>query len=211
MDDAQAFGIDLPGHGKSAGDGESSVIDYVGHIVHWMDALEIPHAIWCGHSMGGAIAMTAALEFPSRVSGLILVGTGARLRVSPDILKITADPDRYPEAAELISEWAFSPSASTRLKELGRARYGNGRPEVMHNDFAACDRFDIMDRVGELNSPALIICGEDDQLTPVKYSRYLADHIPDAQIKLIPGAGHMVMLEKPGEVEAEIRGFLMRL
>ena len=96
--DTPVYGLDLPGHGESPGEGERAIQAYVDHIIRWMSGLEIPQAIWCGHSMGGAIAMTAALASPEQVAGLVLVGTGARLRVSPDILELSADPDRYAEA-----------------------------------------------------------------------------------------------------------------
>ncbi len=206
--DTPVYGLDLPGHGESPGEGERSIQAYVDHILNWMRELEISRAVWCGHSMGGAIAMTAALESADQVAGLVLVGTGARLRVSPDILELTADPNRYQEAGELVTRWAFSPSASPRMLELGRERYGGGRPGVMHGDFSACDAFDIMDRVGAIQCPTLILCGEDDQLTPVKYSRYLEGQVPGAQLEIVPGAGHMVMLEKPEIVTNKIRSFL---
>lgn len=208
LESVPVYALDLPGHGKSPGEGERSIRAYVDHILHWMTALELPPAVWCGHSMGGAIAMTAALESSAQVAGLVLVGTGARLRVSPDILEITGDPDRFQEAAELVTRWAFNPSASPRLIELGRERYGGGRPEVMHGDFSACDAFDSMERLSEIRCPTLILCGEDDQLTPVKYSHFLQDHIADARLVTIHEAGHMVMLEKPEVVANEIRNFL---
>jgi pimeloyl-ACP methyl ester carboxylesterase len=158
--------------------------------------------------MGGAISMTAALEYPDRVAALVLVGTGARLRVNPDILEITANDGQLQAAADLVTSWAFSPSASPRLIELGRERYGSAQLDTMHHDFAACDQFDVMDRLGEIECAALIICGEDDQLTPPKFSRFLADHMPRASLEIVPGAGHVVMLEKPEEVSKLIGGFM---
>jgi pimeloyl-ACP methyl ester carboxylesterase len=65
-----------------------------------------------------------------------------------------------------------------------------------------------MGRLGEIECAALIICGEDDQLTPTKYSRFLADHIPQASLEIVPGAGHMVMLEKPEKISKLIGGFM---
>jgi pimeloyl-ACP methyl ester carboxylesterase len=158
--------------------------------------------------MGGAISMTVALEYPDRVAALVLVGTGARLRVSPDILEITANDGQLQAAADLVVRWAFSPSASPRLIELGRERYGSAQLGTMHHDFVACDHFDVMDRLGEIECSALIICGEDDQLTPAKFSQFLADHIPQASLEIVPEAGHMVMLEKPEEISQSIGMFM---
>ncbi len=211
LDGSKAYGLDLPGHGESPGEGERTVQAYADRLVAWMDAMGIDRIVQCGHSMGGAIAMTTALEYPDRVAALVLVGTGARLRVSPDILEITSKEDHIQAAADLVSSWAFSPCASPRLIELGRERYGSARLDTMHHDFVACDKFDIMDRLGDMACAALVICGEDDRLTPPKFSRFLVDHMPQATLEIVPGAGHMVMLEKPEEVSKLVGGFMEKI
>jgi pimeloyl-ACP methyl ester carboxylesterase len=80
-------------------------------------------------------------------------------------------------------------------------------PGVLRGDFLACDRFDVMGRLGEVRLPTLVICGEEDQLTPPKYSQFLVDHIQGARLVTIPEAGHMVMLEKPQETTDTMAGF----
>ncbi|HPZ65628.1 MAG TPA: alpha/beta hydrolase, partial [Bacillota bacterium] len=75
-------------------------------------------------------------------------------------------------------------------------------------DFTACDRFDRLDRLPEIEAPTLIICGTEDRLTPVKYSRYLHQTIPRSQLVELEGAGHMVMLEAPEQVNRAIAVFL---
>lgn len=151
--------------------------------------------------------MSLALEMPEKLSGLVLVGTGGRLRVHPVILRLTADSEGSEEAMDRIHSWAYSSEAPERLIELARERMADVPLEVYHNDFLACDRFDILHEVGNIRLPTLVICGSEDQLTPVKYSQFLADEIPDARLKLIESAGHMVMLEKPAEVAQAIKDF----
>ena len=73
---------------------------------------------------------------------------------------------------------------------------------------AACDAFNVMDRLGEIRCPTLAICGTADRLTPPKYSTYLRDNIPGAQLVLVEGAGHMVMLEQPEAVSQAIADFI---
>jgi pimeloyl-ACP methyl ester carboxylesterase len=68
-----------------------------------------------------------------------------------------------------------------------------------------------MARLSEIALPTLILCGRDDKLTPVKYSEYLQQNIPTAQLKIIEGAGHMVMLEQPKAVTTALREFCARL
>jgi pimeloyl-ACP methyl ester carboxylesterase len=166
----------------------------------------IERAVVVGHSMGGAIALTMALDAPGRVAGLVLIATGARLRVAPAILeKIPVDFDM---ALDVITRCAWSPVASANLVELGRESLREIGPDVLLGDLAACDRFDVMERLGEVDVPALVIVGSADRLAPVKYARYLADHISDARLVVIENAGHMVMLERPAEVAGVIGEFL---
>jgi pimeloyl-ACP methyl ester carboxylesterase len=205
------FGIDLPGHGDSGSEGQSTIEGYVDQLRAWLDAVGIERAVWAGHSMGGGISLTAALTIPGRVVGLVLVGTGARLRVHPSILEATSQPEAFRGAVDLIVSWAFSPQAPTSLTDLVAKRMADTTPHVLHNDFKACDRFDVMERLREISVPALVVCGKDDRLTPAKYSEYLAKTIPEARLELIDQAGHMVMLEKPKEVAQATQRFMAGL
>jgi pimeloyl-ACP methyl ester carboxylesterase len=65
-----------------------------------------------------------------------------------------------------------------------------------------------MGRLGEVRRPTLVISGAADRLTPPKYSVYLRDHIPGAELVLVDAAGHMVMLEKPEVVARAISKFV---
>lgn len=207
MNGQRIFALDLPGHGKSGGVGSQSVIGYAQAVIDFLDAARLNAAVFVGHSMGGAISLTLALEFPQRVLGLGIVGSGARLRVHPQILEGTADPARFHETVKLINEWAYGPAADARTKELAAERMAQTRPAVLHGDFFACNEFDVMQRLGEINVPTLILCGTEDRLTPLKYSEYLRDHIRGARLLTFPGAGHMVMLEQPQEVAQALAAF----
>jgi pimeloyl-ACP methyl ester carboxylesterase len=158
--------------------------------------------------MGGAIALNMALLHPEHVVALGLVGTGARLRVAPVILENSTSPTTFPVAIQTVMERAFSPKTDPHLVELAGERMSITRPTVFHGDFLACNAFDVLEKIKKIRFPTLVICGQDDQLTPVRYSQYLADQIPGAEIKIIPSAGHMVMLEQPQTVAAEISAFL---
>lgn len=211
MQGVEVFGIDLPGHGGSEGEPQKSIDGYARRVVEWMDVLGLEQIVLAGHSMGGAIALTISLMHPDRVAGMVLVGSGARLRVHPQILSLTAGEESFQQASELITAWAFSDRSDDRMKELALARLAEVPAHVVHADFLACDNFDIMDRLGGIDVPTLVFCGTQDQLTPVKFSRYLADHLPDSRLELIQGAGHMVMLEKPEAMLEPLRAFLSQL
>ena len=204
----RVYAVDLPGHGKSAGRGHQSTEKYAAIIVDWMNAVGLFRAIFVGHSMGGAISQTLAIQYPERVLALGLVATGARLRVAPAILDTAASPATYPLAVETIISWAFSQQSDQRMVEIAAKHMLETRSTVLHGDFIACDSFDLMDSLSKIRFPPLIICGQEDQLTPVRYSQYLADQIPHAQLIIIPAAGHMVMLEQSQQVAAALIDFI---
>jgi pimeloyl-ACP methyl ester carboxylesterase len=202
------FAPDLPGHGRSSGAGRQSIREYARDVECFLLDAGRTAAILVGHSMGSAIALTLALDSPKRVLGLVLVGSGARLRVTSQILKGVASQVTFPAAVKLINDFAFGPSAGPRLKELAAQRMAETRPSVLHGDFLACNEFDVMARLGEIAIPTLLVCGAEDKMTPVKYSEYLRDHIAEARLVTIPDAGHMVMLEQPGAFSSALADFV---
>jgi pimeloyl-ACP methyl ester carboxylesterase len=207
LKEANVYTLDLPGHGRSEGAGRSSIAAYRDFLLAFLDTLGLERATVVGHSMGGAIALDFALHYPSRLDGLILVGSGARLRVAPAIL--TGILSDFEATVDLVCDYAFGPSATEQLKRLGRQRLLKTPPEVLHGDYAACDAFDVMERLGEVHCPTLVIGGTADRLTPPKYSVYLRDHIPEAELVLVDAAGHMVMLEKPEVVAKAVSKFIL--
>ena len=211
MPAAKVYALDLPGHGKSSGPATASIDGYVDSVQGWMEhSLDRP-ALVAGHSLGGAITLALARRAPEKLAGIALVGSGARLRVHPTILSGSESPATYPSVVDQIMEWAFSPQAAPRLVELARRRMLEVPPAVLNADFQACDAFDMMDQLEQIKLPALIVCGSEDRLTPLKYSDFMASHLPAAALEVVPGAGHMVMLEQPVVVAAALAGFLARV
>lgn len=200
--------LDLPGHGESPGDGCDTVEEYRDVTYRAIGRLDAEKFYVAGHSLGGAIAISLALSYPEEIKGLILIGTGAKLRVLPRILEGLKTGKK--EAVEGVSALAFAESASSALRKRGFDETMKCRTEVVYNDFLACDRFDAMDSVASLAVPTLILCGTEDRLTPPKYSSYLNQAIPASTLVLVKGAGHMAMMERPGRVNKAIEGFVGR-
>jgi len=203
--------VDLPGHGKSTGKPEATIAAYAKVLFEFMDILGIERAVLCGHSMGSAIAQRMSLDHPERVEGLIQIGAGAKLGVHPKLIKAASRADTYPQAVEQILAWSFSQQADQKLVRLAGKRMNELSPDILKADFEACNNFDIRAEVAEIKQPTLIICGEDDQMTPVKFSEYLAEKIRNSKLEFIPSAGHMVMLEKPEPVARLIDDFISEL
>ncbi|NLF15043.1 MAG: alpha/beta fold hydrolase [Anaerolineaceae bacterium] len=206
---AATYAPDLPGHGRSEGPGRSLVAAYGDWLLGFLDALGLEKAVLAGHSMGGAIALDVALRFPDRVAGLGLVATGARLRVAPDLLDcLRQDPE---EAIRLITGWSFGPEAPPEMVRLGRRQMAEGDAGVLYGDFAACNVFDVRDRLGEIRAPASIVCGTADRMTPVKYATYLRDNLAGSDLHLVEGAGHMILVERPRAVVQALASLLESL
>jgi pimeloyl-ACP methyl ester carboxylesterase len=204
------YALDLPGHGRSLGVSCGSISAYADAIVDWIAALGLEQVVVIGHSMGSAIAMTLALEGHSALMGLGLLGAGASLRVNPQVLENIAQPDTFLETVHKVVRWSFSPSTPDLFISLAEKRMIEAGSQLLRSDFLVCDAFDVTERLNQITQPTLIICGQDDRMTPIKESFLLAERIPHAQLELISAAGHMVMLEKPDQVEAILNKFLSR-
>jgi pimeloyl-ACP methyl ester carboxylesterase len=205
------YALDLPGHGKSKGHGFQSISAYSRKVSEWMGAIGLHRAVFVGHSMGGAIAMTLALDYPEQVLGLGLVGSSPKLPVNSAFLENADSPSTFHNAVEMLVNWSFSPESPEQLRELATKRMAETRPSVLHGDLLACDTFDIGNRLGEIHQPALVICGSEDKMTPLRYSLVLKDNLPSARLETIPAAGHMVMLERPLEVAQTLVDFLAKI
>jgi len=198
--------IELPGHGESDGDGEQDIARYAEHVYGFLEAMGVRRVFLVGHSMGGAIVQTLALTHPEVMRGVVLVGTGARLKVLPMILN--GIKNDYKETIPRIVQFAYSRKAPPELIEGGTNQMLQCRPEVLYGDFLACDRFDVMKEVEKIDLPTLILCGEDDALTPVLYSQFLHSRIKGSKLEVLPNAGHMVMMESPQVFNEKIRCFV---
>src|SRR5207245_1688191 len=141
-----------------------------------------------GHSMGGAIAQQFALSCRERLDGLILIGTGARLRVLPRLLDLLANNER--EGVDLLMSLAVGAKAPAELRAALHRSTAENAAGVVLADLRACDAFDVMSRISAVQAPTLVICGEEDQLTPPKYSRFLGQRIAGASVVVVAGAGH---------------------
>jgi pimeloyl-ACP methyl ester carboxylesterase len=206
LPETTVYAIDLPGHGKSGGDGCTSIKDYGAWLAQFLDGINAPRAILIGHSMGGAIAQLFALTHPNRTAGLALIATGAKLRVAPQLLDWALSD--LPAAAEMVSRLEWGPNAPEQIVRLGKQQVLANRPEVLHGDYLACDSFDVRDRLRDIKAPTLIVAGTVDQLTPIKYATFMAEQIRDARLVSVPDAGHMVMIEAETIVTYAVEQFV---
>ncbi len=196
--------VDLPGHGLSEGQASDSISEYAGFVQGFIEHVAGAPVFLAGHSMGGAIAMESGLRFPDKLWGLILIGTGARLRVAPPVLETFGAGKHFLP----FTDYAYGSGTSPELLQKARQEMLETDPMVFFKDLTACNNFDIMERVSDIGLPTLVLGASDDRLTPLKYSRYLAENIKNSRLEIIENSGHMMMLEKPAEVNKHIEQFV---
>lgn len=200
---------DLPGRAGGAPSGVDGYLDAIRAALETDARASAGPRILAGHSLGSAIALRWALRYPGEVRGLLLIGAGARTRVNPAWL--AGIERRDTSVIEEFGSWWFGPNAEARLREKSLALLRATPPDVLLADLRAADGFDVMADLSRIAAPTLVICGAEDRLTPVKFSRFLHEQIRNSELVIVADAGHMVMLEQPTVTNAAIARFLARL
>lgn len=202
----------LPGRCGSLGEPKKSVAELAAWLRKLLRTIGVGRPIIVGHSLGGAVAIDYALaqgtdgaDVPE-LAGLILISTGARLRVSPTILAAVR------AAAEANLPCELSPEAWSRdLDPAVVAHFEAGRARTPASvaliDWLAADRFDRMQELGRVECPTLIVAGTTDRLTPESYAQYLKTSIRGARLDALYGGSHMCIAERPAEVARHILDF----
>lgn len=198
--------VSLPGHPH--GQALESVDECVEWLNKFIEGKGFKDVVLAGHSFGGAIALMYALRYPQELKGVIIIGSGARLRVHPMFLTpceeaIKGNAQKW---YELVEEMYRSTPEDYKMKIVEKQKAIG--PAIMLNDFLCCNKFDIMDRVHEVKVPTLIICGESDVMTPVKFANYLGAKIANSRLVVVPQSGHFVLAEKPQVANKAIEDFL---
>jgi len=200
--------IDLPGHPD--GIPCDSIEGYLEWVRGFVKARRYKDVVICGHSMGGAIAQLYALKYPDELKGLILMGTGARLKVGQEHFEKAQDISD-PVGMWVDSQKGYFKGVEPDLYQLLVQRAAQIGPDVGLNDLLCCDRFDVMSEVSKINLPTEIIAGSIDELTPVKFADYLATNISNSQEHVIQGGDHFLQLQFYKQVNATIDQFLARI
>jgi len=207
----EAVAIDLPGHGESTGHGFRSVTDYAFIVGAVIEHLGWESCIVAGHSLGGGIALATAVYFDALVSGLVLIDTGARLRVDPKILDLARNAAAGERVRASDNRIGYAQTTPQAVVDAVNAVTAGCDPVVIYKDWIADDSFDFMTRLARITVPALAICGEHDLLTPLKYHEYLRDNLVQCRLVTVPNAGHWPFVENPAGFNTPVLEFLHNL
>jgi pimeloyl-ACP methyl ester carboxylesterase len=206
------FTLDLPGHGKSAlGGGLQTIDSYAEKVLAWMEAVHLPRAVFIGHCMGSAVALTLGIQHSAHVLGLGLLSASPCFNFPPDLLSDAVGSATFYKAIASLVALSFASSAPADLVELITNRLSEARPSVFYGDLVACERFNCTEHLANLRLPTLILCGAEDHLTPLRYSQLMARAIPGAMLEVIPQSGHMLIVEQPEVVAKFLEIFLRKI
>ena len=201
--------INLPGHGHSGGGGEADVGDYCLWVKKLLAILDLESAVLVGHSLGAAITLRFALNYPQEIAGIVLVGGGMKMPVNPFFLEfLKTNPPVVPaELIDLICKYSLAKENRSKFSAPLQKSISQSKVNVLYGDLLACNNLDLTQETDEIDVPALIICGAKDKMTPLDFSRQLAASISSATMEIVEGAGHMVMLERPAEFNMSLDKF----
>jgi pimeloyl-ACP methyl ester carboxylesterase len=228
----RVIAVDLPGYGASdRPDVPYTPPWYSDTVMAFLDTLGLQRVTWVGHSMGGQIGMHTALRHPDRLDRLVLAAPAGFEKFTPgeaawmrsywtETRSLEADEPAiranfttlvFNRRSELVERWI---EERVRLKDTDAFR---GTSVAVSRCVAGMVDFPVWDRLGEIATPTLVVYGTDDHLIPNPIfhggrtraiANYGKEHLPNAQLVMIPGAGHGVQHDAPEAFDAVLGAFL---
>lgn len=207
------YTLDLPGHGESSKDvGSGTLAELAQAVAAFMDAVGIASAHLVGHSLGGAVALALAASEPRRVRSLTLLASAGlgpevdaayiegfvsstnRNALKPHAAKLFADPSRVTRRMiDDLLKYKRLEGVEASLRLLSENLFSGGRQATV-----------LREELARLRQPVLVVWGSEDQIVPARHASGLPSSV---QVEVIPGKGHMVMMEAAGEVNRLLNAF----
>lgn len=205
---------DKRGHGLSdCPPGPYTIRDHAADLHGLLDQLQVETAILVGMSVGGMIALDLAASHPQRIQHLILCDTGAKIgaeQLWQDRIAAVEAGGLAPMAEAVLARWfttAFSQNEPAQVH--GYTNMLLRTPAAGYTATCAALRDADLHAVAPLiQTPTLVLCGEEDLATPPALGRELATLLPNAQFALIPHAAHLPSIEQPVFLAEKILEFL---
>ncbi len=213
--------VDHRGHGQSdKPEAGYAIGEMAADVIAILDDAGVKRAVLVGNSIGGMVAMQTSLDAPDRVIANLILSSGTNIGA-----------DTPPEVAEAMQkDWraVFSGLLDSAVAAKSKAE----RPEIqafMEGCFRTESNFtegvfwasmadpngvfnwNISDRLKDIKQPTLVIAGEEDGATPPELNKFLAENIPNAELKMYKDVGHFCQLEKPTSFNADLKAFLARV
>lgn len=228
----RVYAPDLPGHGRSTKTLAQYTPAALTHaVIAWLDALDLPQVFLVGHSLGGLLALQMALAAPTRVPALALMASGGLGRAINPLLCMLATPFY----GEVAAAWGQTfPGRMQRLWvriPLLFAHPGNapawwrreqeqlaGQPGFLEANLAILrtivdwrgQRVVLLDQLPDLAMPTLLVWGTEDHVLPVSQARAALNRLPQGQMELVAGGGHLLPVECPAQSAQILEQFFQK-
>lgn len=212
----RTYALDFWGFGESGNKNESfAVKDFVKMIDQFMEQLGIAQAPLVGHSMGGTVSLSVAIEYPERPSKVIVIGSPIRGSSLSFLLKLFGQP----QIAYIVHHNLWALKLGFRLLAPFYSR-DKMWPDIMNRDIsrttlesflisiASLRRTDLRPSLHQINIPVLGMYGDKDIVVDPNQWQPLKEGIPQAQIERFTTAGHFIMLDEPQAFRETLRNFL---
>lgn len=227
--DHRVLAIDHRGHGLSKPGSEPHGLDRLARDLHAVITdLDLDDVLLVGHSMGGMAALRYAVDLPEevrrRVSALALLSTSggplnpmvawqsAIRAVAKYAARGLRAGSRVPgglmpanDLGYVLARWGFGERPSPSHVELTRAMNAAALSETLPELLDSLVEYDLSGQLGEIDLPTVVIVGSKDRLTPPFHARRLVERLGNARLEVLPGCGHMPMLERRVELDRLLR------
>ncbi|MFP4209624.1 MAG: alpha/beta fold hydrolase [Alkalispirochaeta sp.] len=205
----RTIALDMPNFGDSSRLDTAEIDTYALYVAEFLTALEVTGAYVVGHSLGGAVAIALAVDYPVLVDRLLLVdsapveGLFTPEEYYPVIERYKDDPELLKNALRSVTPTMQDEAFLQRLTETAMQM----NPIAFTGNPRALERFDYRGRVGEVRKMVLVVRGELDALITDEMARATADAFPYGELQSLEGVGHSVMVEDPDRFRTLIEEF----
>lgn len=209
--DRNVLGVDLPGHGRSAGSPLTSIHDMADWVVEVLDVVGVEKTALVGHSMGSLVALDATARHGDRVRSLVMVGVSIPLAVADPLLESAAN--QHHDAIDMLTYWSHSNASQIGgnttpgiwMTGSSMRLWERADPAVIHSDLLACSMYEAgLDRGISIDCPTLLLLAEEDRMTPVRGAASIREVIADQETVVFQNAGHPLLQERPDPVLDEL-------
>lgn len=208
--------VDLPGHGRSAVSRDVvTLADMAKQVVAVLDHLQIAQAAFVGISLGGMVTQAAALNFPQRVSAMVIAHAGARTdaavrEIWEQRIEQFAAGGIENLARPTLERWfprAFAENSPMTMDWMAGLIEATD-PEGYVMAIRAIQELDHLDRLPHVNTPTLVVAGLADAAVPSAVASMVAHRIPNAQLQLLEDTGHIGNVQQPVAFTETVGKFL---
>lgn len=212
--------VDIRGFGKSIDEKSALNIElFTEDLILLMEELNIERAIICGLSMGGYIALDAIKRFPERFDALILCDTqciadSSEAKAKRDTIEEIKNDGSAAFKNKFIKSIFYSETLKNKLSlvdELRMVVNANSDKVIKAGLLALANRSETCSVLENIKVPTLIICGREDEVTPLAQSESMHKNIEKSTLRIIEKSGHVSNLERPSEFNKYLNDFLNNL